>query len=47
MKKCGMIYEGTLKEGDYNNTGIVDACVYAITSREFKSFNIYEEYFRE
>ncbi len=47
MKKCGMIYEGTLKEGDYNNTGIVDACVYAITSREFQSFNIYEEYFRE
>ena len=30
MIKCGMLYEGTLRAGDYNNTGIVDACEYAI-----------------
>lgn len=36
MKKCGMTYEGTLKDGDYNNTGIVDACEYAILAREFE-----------
>ena len=36
MKKCGMTYEGTLKDGDYNNTGIVDVCEYAILAREFE-----------
>jgi hypothetical protein len=35
MSKCGMKYEGTLKSGDYNNRGIVDACEYAIIAEEF------------
>lgn len=30
MKKCGMIYEGTLRQSDRNNQGICDACYYAI-----------------
>ena len=30
MKKCGMTYEGTLRQSDRNNQGICDACWYAI-----------------
>lgn len=30
MKKCGMVYEGTLKSSDWNNQGICDACYYSI-----------------
>ena len=30
MQKCGMRYEGTRRQADYNNRGIVDACGYAI-----------------
>ena len=29
MKKCGMRYEGTMREADWNNQGICDACYYA------------------
>lgn len=35
MQKCGLSYEGTLRRADYNNTGIVDAAVYAILSSEY------------
>lgn len=30
MKKCGMHYEGTLRQADRNNQGICDACYYSI-----------------
>ena len=30
MKKCGLRYEGTLRQADRNNQGIVDVCLYAI-----------------
>lgn len=30
MRKCGMTYEGTYRQGDRNNQGICDACMYAI-----------------
>lgn len=30
MKKCGMTYEGTLRQSDQNNQGICDSCYYAI-----------------
>lgn len=30
MKKCGMNYEGTMRQADWNNQGICDACYYAI-----------------
>lgn len=36
MKKCGMTYEGTLRQADYNNQGICDACVYAILAEDWK-----------
>lgn len=35
MEKCGLRYEGTLRMGDYNNTGIVDAAVYGILKEEY------------
>lgn len=36
MKKCGMTYEGTLRQADCNNQGICDACVYSILSTEWE-----------
>lgn len=34
MKKCGMKYEGTLRQSDKNNQGICDACYYSILGDE-------------
>lgn len=34
MKKCGMQYEGTLRNSDWNNQGICDACYYALLRSE-------------
>ena len=34
MKKCGMKFEGTLRQSDRNNQGICDACYYAILADE-------------
>ena len=30
MKKCGMKYEGILRQSDWNNQGVCDACWYAL-----------------
>ena len=30
MEKCGMLYEGTMRQADFNNQGICDACYYAM-----------------
>lgn len=35
MKKCGMTYEGTLRQADRNNQGICGACVYSILVEEW------------
>ena len=35
MKKCGMIYEGTLRKADWSNRGIVDACIYGMLSSDY------------
>lgn len=35
MKKCGLIYEGTMRKADWSNRGIVDACVYGILSSDY------------
>lgn len=37
MRKCGLKYEGTLRQADYNNQGIVDACIYSILASEYNS----------
>ena len=34
MKKCGMKYEGTLRQADRNNQGICDTCYYALLADE-------------
>lgn len=34
MKKCGMKYEGTMRQADRNNQGICDACLYALLAEE-------------
>lgn len=36
MKKAGMKYEGTLRQSDRNNQGIVDCSVYSILKEEWK-----------
>lgn len=30
MRKCGMKYEGTMRQSDWNNQGVCDACWYAL-----------------
>jgi ribosomal-protein-alanine N-acetyltransferase len=35
MLKCGLIYEGTQREADWNNQGICDAAMYAILKKDF------------
>jgi len=35
MRKCGLTYEGTLRQADYSNKGIVDACMYSILASEY------------
>ncbi len=39
MKKCGLKYEGTLRQADFSNKGIVDACMYSILKTEWESQN--------
>jgi len=34
MRKCGMKYEGTLRQSDWNNQGICDAAWYAVLADE-------------
>lgn len=36
MKKCGMEYEGTLREADWNNQGRCDASMYAILAKDYE-----------
>lgn len=35
MKKCGLQYEGTLRQADISNRGVVDACVYSLLKDEW------------
>ena len=36
MRKCGMVYEGTMRQADWNNQGICDFCRYAILARDWR-----------
>ena len=40
MRKCGMHYEGTLRQADWSNQGIVDAAMYSILAREYENSQI-------
>lgn len=35
MRKCGMKYEGTMRQSKKNNRGIVDACMHSILAEEY------------
>lgn len=35
MKKCGLKYEGTLRQADWSNKGIVDACMYSLLKSDW------------
>ena len=35
MRKCGLVYEGTLRRSDRNNQGICDEAVYGILREEY------------
>ena len=35
MLKCGLKYEGTLRQADFNNKGIVDASMYSLLASEY------------
>ena len=37
MRKCGMIYEGTHRQADWNNSGICDSAYYAILACEHRN----------
>jgi [ribosomal protein S5]-alanine N-acetyltransferase len=37
MVRCGLTYEGTLRQADFSNRGIVDAAVYSLLSREYRA----------
>lgn len=37
MLKCGLKYEGTLRQADFSNKGIVDAAVYGLLASEYYS----------
>lgn len=45
MKKCGMAFEGTLKQGDWNNQGICDCSMYGIVREDYykDKMSIYRE----
>ena len=36
MKKCGLKYEGTLRQADWSNKGVVDACIYSLLKSEWE-----------
>ncbi|CAM3215605.1 GNAT family N-acetyltransferase [Streptobacillus ratti] len=35
MLKCGMKYEGTLRQNDWNNQGIVDGAIYGLLASDY------------
>lgn len=35
MQKCGMKYEGTLRQNDWSNQGIVDAAIYGLLRSDY------------
>lgn len=36
MEKCGLIYEGTIKQGHRNNQGICDYSIYGLVAEDYK-----------
>jgi ribosomal-protein-alanine N-acetyltransferase len=38
MEKCGLQYEGTVKQGDWNNQGICDYSMYGLIAEDYFTF---------
>jgi len=36
MEKCGLIYEGTMKQADWNNQGICDYSMYGLVRKDYE-----------
>ncbi len=36
MQKCGLKYEGTIKQGDWNNQGICDYSIYGLVREDYE-----------
>lgn len=36
IEKCGLIYEGTVKQGDRNNQGICDYSIFGLVAEDYK-----------
>ncbi|MDD2494985.1 MAG: hypothetical protein PHE29_07320 [Tissierellia bacterium] len=39
MIKCGLKYEGALRQADVRNKGIVDASIYSLLASEYYAYN--------
>lgn len=37
MEKCGLVYEGTVKQGDSNNQGICDYSMYGLVAKDYRA----------
>ena len=37
MQKCGLSYEGTLRQAASDNTGLIDLCVYSVLRSEYEA----------
>lgn len=35
MEKCGLVYEGTLRQSDFTNSGICDASYYSVLAEDY------------
>lgn len=35
MEKCGLVYEGTVKQGDWSNQGICDYAMYGLVAEDY------------
>ena len=46
MLKCGLQYEGTMRQGDINNQGINDTLRYAILAEDYLKINLLNKYKR-
>ncbi len=43
MKKCGLIFEGTIKQGDWNNQGICDYSMYGLVREDYNKYKMRKE----
>lgn len=39
MKKCGLRYEGTMRQADKNNQGICDYCMYGLLAEDYRKLH--------